>query len=268
VSTAHALIRWNSDAWELRDLGSRNGTYIDGARVGAGESARLAQGVDLTFGDRVETWRLCDGGAPTAVAIPLKGGEPVCFSKGMLVIPSASEPVATIFFDGDRWVLEQADVRVPLSSGQHFEVRGRAWRFECPMGAAETMACENQGSLSETTLIFRVSPDEEHVKLALRRADFMHELGERTCFYLALVLARQRLAERHAGLAEHGWLYLDSLFSMVPDYSSHSSLNVEIHRLRRTLSEAGIRDGVAVIERRRGQIRLGTDRVEIAPITD
>jgi hypothetical protein len=147
-----------------------------------------------------------------------------------------------------------------------FEVAGSTWRLECPMGAALTVTAEEHGTLDDTTLLFHVSPDEEHVQLSLRnRTGVTRALGERTCFYLALVLARQRLLDQRAGAAEHGWLYVDTLLSMVPEYSSCSALNVEIHRLRRLISEAGTRDAVRVIERRRGQLRLGTDRVEFVP---
>src|SRR5262245_56689997 len=36
VSGEHATVLWTGAAWEIRDLGSRNGTFVDGGRVGAG----------------------------------------------------------------------------------------------------------------------------------------------------------------------------------------------------------------------------------------
>ncbi|MBL8627642.1 MAG: FHA domain-containing protein [Myxococcales bacterium] len=55
ISRDHAELRRAGDAWELRDLGSRNGSFVDGVRV-AGRSA-LADGATVRFGD-VALW-LC-----------------------------------------------------------------------------------------------------------------------------------------------------------------------------------------------------------------
>src|SRR6185295_2573336 len=44
VSSQHATIRWVGDGWELKDLGSRNGTAVDGAPVPAGQAVRLHAG--------------------------------------------------------------------------------------------------------------------------------------------------------------------------------------------------------------------------------
>ena len=56
VSTEHASIRWNGDQWELRDLGSTNGTLLDGVRVDPGEPMRIDVGSRIEFGDEGETW--------------------------------------------------------------------------------------------------------------------------------------------------------------------------------------------------------------------
>ena len=263
VSTAHALLRWTGQRWELRDLGSLNGTFVNGRRLSAGHSVLIERGVDLTFGDRAETWRVLDDSGPSVVAVPMDGGEPCCYSAGLLAVPSAHDPVVTIFPDGEGWCLEREDEHGVIEPGEQFEAAGRTWRFECPLGAAQTEVAEEHGSLDEVKLVFVVSPDEEHVSLNLQtRNGASLPLGERTCFYLAMVLARQRLHDREAGAMEHGWLHVDKVLSMVPDYSSCSALNVEIHRLRRVVGDSNIRDAARIVERRRGQVRLGTDRVE------
>ena len=48
VSRAHAEIHGASNAWRLRDLGSKNGSFIDGARIG---DATLAPACWLRIGD-------------------------------------------------------------------------------------------------------------------------------------------------------------------------------------------------------------------------
>jgi hypothetical protein len=55
---------------------------------------------------------------------------------------------------------------------------------------------------------------------------------------------------------------------MIPEYTSQMHLNVEIFRLRRLLSAAGFVDAGGIIERRRGQLRIGVERIEIRTIAD
>jgi hypothetical protein len=201
-----------------------------------------------------------------AVAIPLDGGEPSFLVSGTIAIPTPNDPLATIFGDGgsDRWLLEIDDAKAPIQPGQQFIIAGRAWRFECPSGAVNTrVAGPLFKKLAEVSLVFEISTDEEHVNLRVESNQSVEHLGQRACFYLALVLLRERLAERKQGLADPGWVDLDAVLKMIPEYTSYSHLNVEIHRLRRMLFDAGIEDAMRVIERRRGQIRFGTERAEM-----
>ena len=47
VSKHHAEVRWHDGAWRLRDMGSRNGTYLDGVRV---QEARLSASCQVELG--------------------------------------------------------------------------------------------------------------------------------------------------------------------------------------------------------------------------
>jgi pSer/pThr/pTyr-binding forkhead associated (FHA) protein len=42
ISGEHARVSWTGHAWELRDLGSRNGTFVLGRKVPAGGRVALA----------------------------------------------------------------------------------------------------------------------------------------------------------------------------------------------------------------------------------
>jgi hypothetical protein len=64
VSSEHAAIGWIGTAWELRDLGSRNGTYVDGQRLAAGSRCPLRAGARLGFGRPEPAWVLADDGPP------------------------------------------------------------------------------------------------------------------------------------------------------------------------------------------------------------
>jgi hypothetical protein len=264
ISTAHALFRWNGEFWEVRDLGSMNGTYVNEQRITIGAPARVKPGAEIMFGGVSERWRLIDDRPPTPAAVPVDGGPPSYIVSGTIPIPSADEPLATIYAEGQGWSLEIDDLRKPIEPGHHFSVGGRSWRFDCPSGAAETRATETRRKkLDEVTLAFTVSRNEEHVKLTVRSGHLEQDLGERGCFYLALVLVERRLKEHGLGENEPGWLDMDELLKMVPEYASSSHINVEICRLRQVLHDAGIDDAPRMIERRRGQVRSGTDRAEI-----
>jgi hypothetical protein len=269
ISLAHALIRWNGQHWELRDLGSTNGTFANGRRLAPGESAILGRGSTLAFGDCADPWRLTTDTAPVPAAIPVDGGEPRFFVSGAIAIPDPESPSAVIVLDDDNWVLEVSDSRKALAFGEQFLVDGREWRFECPAIAAITYASEERlYSLDDSALVFEASRDEEHVTLTLRVGARVKHFRERTCFYLALVLARRRANDEREGSTEPGWIDIETLLQMVPDYSCHSALNVEIFRLRRFLYEAGVGDAARIVERRRGQVRFGSARVELRSILD
>lgn len=64
TSAQHARIAWRSDHWEVADLGSRNGTFVGGDRLAAGERRRLRAGDEIAFGDTNEAWQLVDDFAP------------------------------------------------------------------------------------------------------------------------------------------------------------------------------------------------------------
>src|SRR6266568_9287865 len=74
VSSQHALIRWVGDGWELKDLGSRNGTAVDGAPVTAGQAVRLRAGTNVSFGIVEQTWTLVDVSAPRTSVVPVDDG--------------------------------------------------------------------------------------------------------------------------------------------------------------------------------------------------
>jgi hypothetical protein len=68
VSAQHARIRWRKTHWELTDLGSRNGTFLDQRRLAAGEQARLERDGRLAFGDPLDEWHVVDELPPEAAS--------------------------------------------------------------------------------------------------------------------------------------------------------------------------------------------------------
>jgi hypothetical protein len=69
VSTSHARLEYVEGVWRLSDLGSRNGTFVDGERIPAGGTVELVDGVPVAFGG-VKLLFAPGSGIPRAPAAP------------------------------------------------------------------------------------------------------------------------------------------------------------------------------------------------------
>lgn len=58
MSREHALLIWRAGHWEIRDLGSRHGTTVDGHPLIGGEGFPLKSGAQICFGDELDPWVL------------------------------------------------------------------------------------------------------------------------------------------------------------------------------------------------------------------
>jgi len=270
VSAVHALLRWTGRRWELKDLGSRNGTFVNGSLIEAGEGVTAAEGSRIAFGKIEEEWALVDAGPPREMAVPLDGGEPVLIDRDLLALPSPQDPRVTIYRGPGGWLLEQIGETVgPVTNRQIIECDGRAWRFCCSEEVPPTtrfVLSSDEVSVGDLELSFAVSRDEEHVQLSIGWARRTIDLGARAHHYLLLTLARRRLADARAGLPETACGWVDHAdFAHDPRLGS-PQLNIDVFRIRQQFSAQGIVDAANIIERRSlaRQLRIGTGRIAIA----
>ena len=276
VSAEHASIFWTGDRWEIRDLGSSNGTFVDGRRASPGERTALQEGTVLSFAGQKERWALVDALPPVASARRRDTGEVRVAQDGLLALPSAEDPQISIFEnEAGRWLVAAGG---PARSGideEELSEGGGSWILSVPPpspGGVVPTTRRDRGLpriIGGLTLVFHVSRDGEYVKLELVQGRDAVPLGSRVHHELLLTLARARLAARDDKAtpeSEQGWLYIDDLASMIGVQMDH--LGVTIHRARQQLAEAGVLNAGSLIERRptTRQIRLGTGRVEIRPI--
>jgi hypothetical protein len=273
VSGVHAELRWTGLTWEVKDLGSRNGTYLDGRRLDPTVSYKIGKGSKVAFGKLEQVWEMVDASPPTVMAIPLGGGDPVLLERDLIALPSSDDPRATIYRTSEGgWVLEASD-EAPraIVHLQAFEAAGRLWRFSCADMPLETLAAavDIEGTrleLSTLALAFAVSRDEEHVHLKFSCGDREVDMGLRKHNYLLLTLARRRLEDSAQGLPDTscGWIDQEELAhdpSMAPP-----QLNIDVFRLREHFARAGVVDAMGLIERRPGQLRVGTGRITITKL--
>jgi len=274
VSAQHALVRWTGSAWELKDLGSRNGTSLNEMPIGPGQEVELSRGSRLSFGSEAQTWELIDDSPPRAMVVPLdRPGEPLFIEGDILALPSANDPRDTVFRAADGgWQLEREDRIVALESHSIFESSGRQYRFSCPDLAPNTSspAALNPADreLDGVRLIFRVSRDEEHVEVVVQRQGGTIELGSRVHNYPLLLLARQRLSDAANGLHDRscGWVYLDEFVRSLK--VTPERVNMDVYRIRKQFAGLGVLDPARIIERRprTRQLRIGIARLALETI--
>jgi hypothetical protein len=263
ASSVHAAVRWSPRGWEVKDLGSTNGSFLNGRRLETGRAHLLNKGDVLGFGNLQQTWVLEDDQPPHPMVV--SDGGALSVGSELIAVPSSERPLATLYRDSTgAWFLEQSPAdATPVIDGAEFEVGGQRWRFLCPSLVAQTDLVR-QHDARGLRLVFEVSQDEEHVELLARTEGATIDLGVRANNYLLLILARQREQDVRAGLDERlqGWVHQEALARALA--SEPENINVDVFRLRRRF-ERHFQNAATIIERRArtGQLRLGIADFEI-----
>lgn len=243
VSAQHASLAWNGDLWIVRDLGSRNGTFVDDQPVPRGESRPVPVGGRVRFASGPE-FVLQSGGAPSPFAVH-DDGRIVQGDADMLTLGDA----VVYATRAGQWQLEHGDRVEVVTDGQRI---GDAV-LHLPIELAPTIEAVPRPSLEELTLHFRVRRDEERVEISIELpGGERHDLGGRSHHYTLLTLARLRRDE------PPGWLRTEDLARKLR--IEPNLLYTHVHRSRRQVSDLDVLGAAEIIERRGEMIRMGTDR--------
>ncbi|MCK6548703.1 FHA domain-containing protein [Myxococcota bacterium] len=266
VSAEHAILQWRAGAWTIRDLGSRNGTFVDGVRLEAGTAVTVTPGVPIAFGDLKERWTIDRDDPPELMAIELASRDVRIAEQGLLALPSESAPELSIYAGRDgTWALEPEDgAAQTVVDQQVVYAGGLAWSLCLPEPDESTPLIEADLALENVGFRFGVSANEEHVELSIIHRGKPIKLETREHNYVLLLLARARLADQERSPAERGWVELRELLKMLKMRAN--TLAVAVHRARRTLAAAGVVGAPNIVEMRRRQRRFGSDRIEIGPL--
>jgi hypothetical protein len=271
VSSRHAMLEWNGVDWQLRDLGSRNGTWLDGERLAAGAQPVLRPGARVGFGREAEPWVLEDAAPPEPLACCVGDDRQRLAEGGYLVLPGPDAPEHCIYRgSAGAWIGEHEGSTRALEDREILSLQdGSLWRVHLPGADAATWQEDPTAlSLARLRLRFSYSRDEEHVEVVALCGEQRLDLKARAHHYALLVLARRRLADQANGVpeGEQGWLRQDELGAMLRMTDNH--LYITIHRARAQLGELGVADAAGLVERRPGtrQLRLGVTQLELVPL--
>jgi hypothetical protein len=256
VSAEHAVLWWTGERWLVRDLGSRNGTWVDGERLEPLSSRPLPQGAALTFGLEAG-YQLVEDGAPRAFAVGEDEGALVVGTPDLLELPDEQDPAVSLLLTEAGWRMEGSDE--PLPPEPALEARGRRFRVSLPDRVLPTLEREETDAPPSLGLKFVLDPDGRLQELLQLGAQQDLPLKARSHGETLLWLARARLEDRARGLPEEeqGWVYLPDVLQQLR--LTESALNVHVFRARQQLGDH------RVIERRLRtlQLRLGLVRLEV-----
>lgn len=265
VSHEHGSLRWKDGAWELRDLGSSNGTFVGTRRLGPGERAQLELGATFSVANSEVVFELIDDSPPAAAALHRATGKLHVAAGGILVLPSEDQPRMTLFASSDgKWSVEiEQEVRA-VKNGEELVLGADTYVIEVPTATVSTVRSGvNSPMLESIRLKFVVAPDEESVEVTLFVGDKPRTLAPRRYHYLLVTLARAWLEDAGTSPSVRGYRDRDELCDKLD--IDVMKLNVEIYRLRKQFSEMGVQGAAGLVERRPGtfEVRIGITNIEV-----
>lgn len=283
ISSMHAAITWNTknQKWEIRDLGSQNGTFVDGRRVEPGEASPIFVGATLVFGRLQVT--MIDDAPPTGHAVCPGSGEVRFCRSGVLLLPDERAPEIAVVRRHQGWyslpaselarsgeddteALEALDPVSEVSAG------GRTWRIRTPTQRGQTVG--RQHRLDDYTVVLEIRDAGEKINMVLEHGQSVIDLPHRAHCEMLWVLARHRLADVEAKLPlpEQGWMTQEQVIKGINSEAKEpiAHLNIQIMRARRQLEPHAPEDFMELVQRhptRTGVLRVGTDRLRIVDYT-
>jgi pSer/pThr/pTyr-binding forkhead associated (FHA) protein len=257
ASNEHASIGWYSNHWVLRDLGSSNGTTVDGRLLGPRDRVVLTVGNVLQFGSEAESLQVLDVSAPAPCAVLLG---PQSYSWGqrtLLMLPTDAAPEASVFFVNGNWQVDDGATTQAPECGDIIGLPSGHWRLLLPDDPdADGFTAGYQLELNKLELVFRVSSDTVVLNVVQGSADI--RLPARACVQTLFALAQLRKS-RHS--QNDGWIGTAELAEMRS--CSPEKINVDVHRLRKLFEEAGVHDAARIVERDdTKKLRIGVERLQ------
>lgn len=274
ISKIHAVIEWNSQTWEIRDLG-RNGTWVDQKKIPASKNIPLKSGQTVNFSNQTKnSWKVENTDAPANLLLGLNDRSITEQLNHYHLLPNSATPIAALFFCDTRgqWILENSSNNYFNDSSNETVIGHKSpiaigdykWQLFLNPEQHQTLDITNkQTDINEVAFHFDVSLDEEHTQLKLDHQCETIDLGERSHHYLLLHLARLKAEHANQGVDKksQGWINNEQLAKELGIDISH--INIQIFRARKQIANEfpGASD---LLQRRRGEVRFNCSRASIS----
>lgn len=281
VSSNHASMWIEGGAVWLKDLGSRNGTFVNDQRIkGAmqvhpGNAIRLGPDMELRLhGEEAggaEFLALIVEDQVSKVQFPIRGER---FRIGgadddHLTIPDAEPALATllVYDDGEVYLGGDEGEEQQLKAGDAFEVAGRTFKL---LALAPTYTATVEAEQAQYPYILNVTLDGISGPEAMiidERSQRSHRVDAENRAILLYVLGKQWLVDKEKGLGrtDIGWCS-DSDVSVGiwgrRGTTDANALHVLTHRLRKELKKNGFDPWF--IEKRRRALRIRVKSVNVS----
>jgi hypothetical protein len=269
ASGEHATISWDGVAWGIRDLGSTNGSFVNGARLVVGERVFLDRNALVAFGDSLDAWRLVSDAPPSPVVVRLSDGAALQQEGSIIGIPSEDDPQVLVYWADHRWVWEMDGQVTELGNPARLQVGGDTYEVQVPVDLMSTLSddlqlSQDQPSVGAIRFVFR-SDARFEVGMDAHGRDGLLGLRPRAHHKSLCFLAQKRLADQKVGLPEEevGWMEVGETAAALG--IDPKTLNVHIFRAREELAKHGICGAAALVERRSPsrELRFGSSDVEL-----
>lgn len=260
VSGLHAEIRWDGARWLVEDLGSRNGTWVNGRRLRSRDPVELKDGAAIAVGRPDNVWTVLTCAPPVAMA-ESSSGQVVCAFGGALGLPETDEPAAVVYKSHEgAWVMDSDQGTQPVESSSVVTVADTAWTLHLPEVVVRTITrAESTPTPRTVQLEIHVDTTSDWIEASVMLGNSLVQVGPRSSHSLLLLLAEARQQDSREGLHEvdQGWMHQADVTDALD--ITGNALYVAIHRLRRQFAAVGVEDFSGVVERRAGQgeLRLG-----------
>jgi len=272
ASRRHATLRWTGKLWELLDLGSLNGSFVDNRRVPSGGRVALHVGSQLRFGESAEHWLLVDDTPPGASVVELDTGKRILPAAGIIAVPDDGDPQLSIYQAGDGgWQAETSERAWSIVNDEVIAIGGASYRFEVGQAVATTCVAGSSSAptLDQIALELSVSRNEEQVDIAIIHNGQRNPLRSRAHSYVLLTLARLRIEDQERGelpLSSQGWVDQDHLVKLLA--TTRGRLALDVYRARTQFADAGVSDAALLIERRTSsrELRIGVARLSVQQV--
>lgn len=279
VSAHHAVVAWDGASLRIADLRSTNGTFVNGARVGAEQE--LADGDRIRLGPQVEleVRTTAVAGPRLPVLLDVEAGLRYAFDADRLHIGADRDctlrisrgpaRAATLLVDPDGriWLGEDGEQRL-IEVGEPFDVAGCRLVLEAPRSHSSPTLRNARSTRYPYRLHATLDgPGGAVATFAhLDRAGLTHQVTSENRAVLLYLLARQLCADRASGADERaGWCddqdVVVGVWGRSAADQAASALNVLVHRTRKEIEEAGFDPWC--IEKRRGATRVRVDTAEV-----